>query len=63
MFHQQNTLVVAALCPISLLMEHLSGIFLPLRELSPFSNNGDYGQYLAKGGTTVDGDLKQLKSG
>ena len=40
--HQRNTPVVAALCPILLLVEHLDdGVFVLLWDVSPSPNDND----------------------
>ena len=60
--HLRDTPVVAALCSILLLVEHLDdGIFLLLRDVPPPRNaNDDVEQSLPQGGLTVEGDLEQL---
>ena len=60
--HQQDTPVVAALCPILLLVKHLDdGVFPLLWNISPPPNaNDDVEQSLSQGGITVESDLEQL---
>ena len=60
--HQRDTPVVAARCPIFLLVEHLGGCGFPLlRNVSPRPNaDDDVEQSLSQGGITVEGDLEQI---
>ena len=60
--HQRDTPLVATLCPILLLVEHLDdGVFSLLRNVSPPQNaNDDVEQSLPQSEITVEGDLEQL---
>ena len=60
--HQRDTPVVAALCPILLLVEHVDDGVCPLlwNVSPPLNANDDLEQSLSQGGFAVKGDPEQL---